>query len=398
MDEVTAKSGVRTRKRGPRQTRRITMTDIAREAGCSQATVSFVLNRNQSIKISSHTRDRVIKAARSLGYAPPNFAALEPVHTPGVDGSIGFVVDQLSTSPEAVVAIEGARQASWGAGNVVLMAQTQSDERMEPRTIELLASYGISALIYMAIFTREIEAPDYLRQLPMPVILLNCYTADRAFPAVVPSEIAGGQRSTRHLIEWGHSRIGTILGEPWMEAAQDRLEGYRRALATADIPFDPALVVEGDWSASAGYAGTMKLLALPERPTAIFCQNDRTAIGCYEALKEAGLRIPEDISVVGYDDEEIARHLHPRLTSSILPHRAMGQWAVQRLDEPFHNGNRRYPITKLECPLVPRDSVAAPRETVSSPRSRRQRAGSTRSATKPRRSAGTAPSRPLPQA
>ena len=91
-------------------------------------------------------------------------------------------------------------------------------------------------------------------------------------------------------------------------------------------------MVEGDWSASAGYDATLKLLALKDRPTAIFCQNDRTAIGCYEALKEAGLRIPEDISVVGYDDEEISRHLHPRLTTSILPHRAMGQWAIEQLD------------------------------------------------------------------
>jgi LacI family transcriptional regulator len=142
----------------------------------------------------------------------------------------------------------------------------------------------------------------------------------------------------------------------------------------------------------------MKLLALPERPTAIFCQNDRTAIGCYEALKEAGLRIPEDVSVVGYDDEEIARHLHPRLTSSILPHRAMGQWAIQRLDEPFPSGNRRYPTTKLECPLVPRDSVAPPHHAVNLPRSRRRRAGSGHSATKQRRSAETALSPPLPRA
>ncbi|MGO7428007.1 substrate-binding domain-containing protein, partial [Rhizobium ruizarguesonis] len=124
---------------------------------------------------------------------------------------------------------------------------------------------------------------------------------------VVPSEIAGGQSSTRHLITHGHHRIATITGEIWMQAAQDRLTGYRRALATADIPFDPELVIEGDWSAGAGYASTMKLLALKEPPTAIFCQNDRTAIGCYEALKDAGLRIPQDMSVVGYDDEEISR-------------------------------------------------------------------------------------------
>ncbi|TIV22154.1 MAG: LacI family transcriptional regulator, partial [Mesorhizobium sp.] len=143
-----------------------------------------------------------------------------------------------------------------------------------------------------------------------------------------------------------------------MQAAQDRLKGYRRALATADIPFDPELVVEGDWSASAGYAATVKLLGLKERPTAIFCQNDRTAIGCYEALKEAGLHIPQDISVVGYDDEEIARHLFPPLTTSILPHLAMGQWAIEQLETPPTPGRGRYPITKLECPLVERESVA----------------------------------------
>lgn len=342
--------------------RRVTMTDIARAAGCSQATVSFVLNRTPGIKISAETRERVIEAARTLGYAAPNFAHVEPAPQarPRVDGVIGFVVDQLATSPEAVVAIEGARQASWNAGNIILVAQTLFDPVMGERTVRALVDQGISALIYMAIFTRQIEAPDYLHDLDIPVILLNCYTADHAFPAVVPSEIVGGQGSTRHLIDLGHRRIACITGEPWMQAAQDRLKGYRRALATADIPFDPALVVEGDWSASAGYKATLQLLELQDRPTAIFCQNDRTAIGCYEALKEAGLSIPEDISVVGYDDEEISRHLHPQLTTSILPHRAMGQWCIEQLDTLTHATGARYPITKLECPLVERQSSGPP--------------------------------------
>ncbi|WP_027032461.1 LacI family DNA-binding transcriptional regulator [Mesorhizobium loti] len=345
---------------------RVTMTDIARAAGCSQATVSFVLNNSPGIRLSQQTRNRVVEAARALGYSAPAFSALQkPVAAfegpafDGLDGVIGFAVDQLATSPEAVVAIEGARQASWNAGNVLLVAQTMGDAVMEPRAIQALTRRGISALIYMTIFTREITAPDFLYSLDIPVILLNCYTADYAFPAVVPSEIAGGQSSTRHLISHGHRRIATITGEPWMQAAQDRLKGYRRALATADIPFDGELVVEGDWSASAGYAATVKLLALKDRPTAIFCQNDRTAIGCYEALKEAGLHIPQDISVVGYDDEEIARHLFPPLTTSILPHMAMGQWAIEQLEAPSPPGRGRYPITKLECPLVERESVRA---------------------------------------
>jgi LacI family transcriptional regulator len=367
----TAIETAKRRKAPAKPKGRVTMTDIARAAGCSQATVSFVLNNSPGIRLSQQTRERVIEAARALGYSAPAFSALQkPVaafegaafETPtfdGLDGVIGFAVDQLATSPEAVVAIEGARQASWNAGNVLLVAQTMGDAVMEPRAIQALTRRGISALIYMTIFTREITAPDFLYSLDIPVILLNCYTSDYAFPAVVPSEIAGGQSSTRHLISHGHRRIATITGEPWMQAAQDRLKGYRRALATADIPFDSDLVVEGDWSASAGYAATVKLLALKDRPTAIFCQNDRTAIGCYEALKEAGLHIPQDISVVGYDDEEIARHLFPPLTTSILPHMAMGQWAIEQLEAPTAPGRGRYPITKLECPLVERESVRA---------------------------------------
>jgi LacI family transcriptional regulator len=349
--------------RGVGPSRRVTMTDVAQVARCSQTTVSFVLNNTPGIKLSAATRSRVIAAARALRYAAPDFAHVEPPASqkPHVDGTIGFVVDHLATSPEAVVAIEGARQACWNAGNVLLVAQTLNDAQMEPRTIQVLTDSGISALIYMAIFTREIAAQEFLYNIGVPVVLVNCYTADHAFPAVVPSEIAGGDSSTRHLMRYGHSRIATITGEPWMEAAQSRLKGYRRALATGDIPFDPELVVQGDWSASAGYKATMRLMALAEPPTAIFCQNDRTAIGCYEALKENGLRIPEDISVVGYDDEEISRHLHPQLTTSILPHRAMGRWAIEQLESMTKSGPGRHPVTKLECPLVERASVARPK-------------------------------------
>ena len=348
--------------RGAGKTRRITMTDIAREAGCSQATVSFVLNRTEGVKISPEMRERVVEVARALGYSPANFAGvLRPEAPAGAEGTIGFLVDQLATSPEAAIAIDSARQEAWRTGNVVVSAQTMSDPAIEERAIKALLSHGATAMIYMTIITRELKPHELLYKLGIPLVLLNCYTADHAFPAVIPSEIAGGQAATRQLIEHGHHRIATILGEIWMDAASSRLEGYRRALATADIPYDPDLVVEGDWSTTGGYEATRKLLALKIRPTAIFCQNDRTALGCYDALREAGLSIPHDVSVVGYDDEEISRHLRPRLTTCVLPHRAMGRWAVERLEEPYSQERKRYPVTKIECSLVPRDSVAPPR-------------------------------------
>lgn len=355
----TSSSVARATRRPDRRVRRVTMTDIAREAGCSQATVSFVINNAPGIRLSDETRRRVLDAARRLGYSVPAGKA-DPKQQAGKrNRRIGFIVDQLATSPEAVQAIEGLTQAARAQGDLVFVGQSDNDAEIESALIDAFVDQGVAALVYMTIFTREVDLPLELKSLDIPVYLLNCYAAGLVRPAVVPSEIAGGQRATHYLVSKGHRRVATITGEIWMEAAQDRLKGYRRALATADIPFDQDLVFNGDWSASAGYDATRKILALSERPTAIFCQNDRMAIGCYEALKEAGLDIPGDMSVIGYDDEEIARHLHPRLTTTVLPHRAMGQWVFeQMLDGVVED---RYPLTKLECPLVERDSVGRPR-------------------------------------
>ncbi len=343
--------------------RRVTMTDIARIAGCSQATVSFVLNKAPGVKISEDTRLRVIEAARSLNYAVNSLAhldaePLQPDNAAAQARFTAFVVDQLATSPEAVVAIEGVRQASWGDGQMVLVAQTMNDPKMEEMTIRTLVEKGAGALIYMTIFTRRIVLPNWFDDLAVPIILLNCYTSDNRYPSVIPAEIAGGQNATEHLIAHQHTRIATITGEPWMEAAADRLKGYRKALKAANLPQDADLVVEGNWSASSGYEATRKLLSLANRPTAIFCQNDRMAIGCYEALKEAGLSIPDEISVIGYDDEEISRHLHPQLSTIVLPQRAMGVWAAESLSSRATGEIQKHPIVKLEGQLIERQSVA----------------------------------------
>ncbi len=223
--------------------------------------------------------------------------------------------------------------------------------------------------------TRKVEVPRRLYAAKPPVVLLNCYSDDHAFPSVVPGEVAGGHRATNALIEAGHQRIAIITGEMWMDAARDRLKGYRRALATADIPYDPALVREGNWQPSAGYDQTNALLDLPRPPTGIFCSNDRMAVGCYEALKEWRLAIPENVSVIGYDDEEVARHLTPQLTTLVLPHREMGRWAVERGLTLFAERRMKYSITKLECPLIERASITPPSAARSTRRIARMQRG-----------------------
>ena len=159
--------------------RRATMTDIARIAGCSQATVSFVLNKAPDVKISDETRQRVIDAARHLNYAVTSLAHLEGAHaTLRSEGRnvnfAAFVVDQLATSPEAVVAIEGARQALSANGRMMFIAQTMNDAKLEEKTVQSLVEKGANALIYMTIFTRRVTMPVWFDDLAVPVILLNC--------------------------------------------------------------------------------------------------------------------------------------------------------------------------------------------------------------------------------
>ncbi len=213
--------------------------------------------------------------------------------------------------------MDGVREKAWEHGLTVTMAVTRGDAEMEQALLAQLTAQPLLGLIYATINTREIHAPALLKQ--VPTMLLNCYVADRSLPSVVPGEVSGGHTATDFLLRAGHRRIGYIDGESRMEASRDRQKGYRQALASADLPFDGALVREGNWQPLAGYKRTHELMKLPIPPTAIFCANDLMAVGCYEALKELGLRIPHDVAVIGYDDREIAQHLHPPADDGLAP-------------------------------------------------------------------------------
>lgn len=333
--------------------KRVTMTDVANLAQCSQSTVSVVLNPQSKVKISQDTKDRVMRAAAELGY----MIEQQPRPRPNNIRRIAVIFDDLSVCPEAIISVDGVREATWETGDIVAAYNCHGDAQMEERTIEAVLESGAVAIIYATVRTREIIASPRLVATDVPVVLLNCYTAGREFPSVLPGDVAGGNRATELLINAGHRRIAHITGEVWMEVSADRSRGYREALATADIPFDPGLVREGNWQLSSGYEATLSLMALRRPPTAIFCSNDRMALGCYEALKQLGLDIPEDISVVGFDDEEIASHVMPKLTTLRFPRHMMGVWAVERALAGPRVPGEIHRITKIECELIERASV-----------------------------------------
>ncbi|HEX8611484.1 MAG TPA: substrate-binding domain-containing protein, partial [Telluria sp.] len=216
---------------------------------------------------------------------------------------------------------------------------------------------------YSTIFTRAAILPPLLGS--VPTVLLNCHAKELDHCSVVPGEVLGGYAATMHLIEAGHRRIGFINGEPWLEAASDRLKGYRQALSSADIAYDPALVCEGDWQVSGGFEHAQRLLSLAQRPTALFCANDLMAVGAMDAARKLKLDIPGQLSIVGYDDQDIASYTQPALTTVVLPNYEMGRWAAATLIAEARGGSgagavsRRANI-KIDCPLVVRGSVAAP--------------------------------------
>ena len=244
--------------------------------------------------------------------------------------TIGFVCDELSTDPWNAIGLDGVRERAWANGLTVTVITTRGDADMEAAALAQLAGMPLAGLIYATINTRLVEAPAWTGA--PPIVLLNCHAAQGGFASVVPGEVAGGHAATdvphprrpqAHRLRQRRSEHGGRAPSPARvsSGARDRRPAVR----------SPSLVREGNWEPLSGYQAARALMALDQPPTAIFCANDLMAVGAYEALREAGLRIPDDIAVMGYDDRAIAEHLHPPLTTVLLPHFEMGALAAELL-------------------------------------------------------------------
>ncbi len=334
-----------------------TIEDIAKIAGVSRGTVSRVLNNHPSV--SDEARAKVLDVIEKSNYKP-NFSARHMRTDSSNLVGFGLLADEVITTPYAVDMIRGAQESLWALGKVMLVVN--AGKAMTQASLEALLERRVEGIIYAAMYHHVVELPPHASQ--MPIVLANCYSADRAFASVVPDEVSGGYAATRRMLAAGHKRIGFInltstqesIPDP-IPAASGRLEGYKRALEEYDIPYDENLIRYTKQIPQMNYQLAIDLMRLPEPPTAIFCGNDRTALACYGALSELGLRIPQDVAVVGYDNQvDIAEGLWPSLTTVQLPHYEMGKWAVEYLLSV--KGSKREPIQHvIDCPLVERESV-----------------------------------------
>lgn len=329
-----------------------TMMDVAALARVSQATVSLILNGSAGARFSETTRKRVLDAAEQLGYRLSNRSAAAANSGNKV---IVFIVDELTTDPWMSMAFEGAREKALELGIMVTLGVFRTGEDPEGGIFSICDTQSLVGYIFGTILTRKIDPPEPLFRAPS--VLVNCYDQQRRLPSILPGDVAGGRAATERLIAAGCKRIALINGQEGLDNPRDRLRGYKQALASNDLAYDPELVHYGNWEPSSGYEKTHALMNLPAPPDGIFCANDLMALGCIEALKELGKSVPSDVAVVGFDNRDIAQFTMPPLTTFHLPMFEMGSIAVEMMADIAGGLNSSHDQLKVECRLVERQSA-----------------------------------------
>ncbi|MFI1356982.1 LacI family DNA-binding transcriptional regulator [Streptomyces sp. NPDC020898] len=335
----------------PQSTQTATLAEIAREAGVSAPTVSKVLNGRADV--APATRTRVEDLLRAYGYRRRR---AEASRSPLID----LVFHELE-SAWAMEVIRGVENAAREEGLSVVLSESAG--RLTPgRTWadQVAARRPHGVILVLSGLDESQRALLTSRSIPF-VVMDPAGDPGDDVPSVGATNWQGGLAATRHLIELGHTRIAAISGPSRMMCSRARVDGYRAALETAGLPVDPALIKVGDFHHETGYRTGLELLRSPDRPTAVFAGNDLQALGLYEAARELGLRIPEDLSVVGFDDLPIARWVGPPLTTVRQPLMEMAETAAKLvLNLGREDGTSGATRVELATSLVVRNSTGAP--------------------------------------
>ncbi len=327
----------------------VTIADIAAEAGVSVPTVSKVLNGRKGV--SARTRSEIERLLSEHGYQRRPRAGTG-------SGLLDFVISGLDTQ-WAVSLLRGAQAEAARLGYDLVITTTHGNPVGAPDWLDHLVERGSDGVVLVV--SRLLPAAKAeLDCLRMPVVLVDPVgSGDQALPTVAAADWAGARDATEHLIALGHTRIGMITGPIDLSCHQDRLDGYRSALQRAGLAYDESLVRYGDSLVGSGATHGLDLLRLPEPPTAIMSGSDEQAYGVYQAARQLGVRIPDDLSVVGFDDVELCQWITPQLTTVHQPLEDMAREATRMVVDRSRGVAGPAPHLELGASIVVRDSTSA---------------------------------------
>jgi DNA-binding LacI/PurR family transcriptional regulator len=303
---------------------RVSIKDIARMADVSHSTVSRALG--DSPLVSSDTKARIRRLAQEMGYSPDAQARSLVM---GRTQTIGVVVTAI-TDPFIAEIVQAVERTAGDHDYSTILASSNAEPEREIAAVEMLQSKRVDGVIVTSSRVGALYE-EHFDRLGVPVVLINSHS-EQGGPytfSVSVDNRHGGCLATRYLLQLGYRRVSYVTGPAHHSDDQERLAGYRQALAQADLAFDPRLVVQGNGRASGGERAWSQLLALGTPPQAVFCYNDLTAIGVMRAARKSGLAIPRDLAVIGFDDIPFASYVQPSLTTVAQPKGEMGRQAVE---------------------------------------------------------------------
>jgi LacI family transcriptional regulator len=335
---------------------RSTIREIARAAGVSIATVSRVINGRPDV--APQTREAVLRVVREHGFSTNrNARALSGGRT----GLVGVTVPIVEAAYFAVI-LSGAAEALYEQDMRVVLCPTLHQHEREVTLLDRLMHGTTDAAVLMLPEESNVELKALQRTGYSFVVIDPRVALDEGIPAVSAAHASGARAATEHLLSLGHRRIGAITGPAEWMASTERLNGYRAALAAAGVLPEPKLVVDSDFSIENGEEAAAALLDLPDPPTAIFGFNDNVAIGALHVARARGISVPEELSVVGFDDSEQAAIVTPALTTVRQPLAEMGRMAISLLLRLLEHQRVEAMSIELATRLVVRESTAPMRQ------------------------------------
>lgn len=333
---------------------RLTVRDIAARSGVSRATVSRVLNGRPDV--AAATREAVLQHIRDDAYTTNRMAK---GLSSGRTGLIGLTVPYINAEYFMEI-LNGVAQALYAYDARLVVCPTEHEHDREVSLLERVmhGTTDGAILILPSESNAELQA---LKRRSFPFVIVDpAQVLSDNIVAVSSNHWSGARTLTQHLLSLGHRRIAAISGWSWMTASNDRLAGFHSALTAAGLRSSQDLIVEGDWNVEGGRAAMEKLLRLDPLPTAVFAFNDNMAVGALDAIGERGLRVPEDISVVGFDDTNVAAATRPKLTTVHQPLQEMGRIAVSLLYRTLEGQPLDATHVELSTRLIVRQSTGPP--------------------------------------